>query len=124
MLGRFLQTDLVGYEDDLNFYTYVRNDPLNGSDTSGTACAGGPCEEMVARKSRPRNQASREYTAAVVVTVAVVVAAPLAAELLPAAGVTAGGGGGVALASGGGAAAVATGEATSAGASAASTAAR
>jgi RHS repeat-associated protein len=34
-LGRFLQTDSIGYEDDINFYAYVRNDPLNFFDSNG-----------------------------------------------------------------------------------------
>jgi hypothetical protein len=34
-LGRFLQTDPVGYKDDVDLYTYVGNDPLDKTDPSG-----------------------------------------------------------------------------------------
>ena len=34
-LGRFLQTDPIGYDADLNYYAYVSSDPVNMTDPKG-----------------------------------------------------------------------------------------
>jgi RHS repeat-associated protein len=40
-LGRFLQTDPIGYDDGVNWYNYTGSDPVNATDPTGTSCENG-----------------------------------------------------------------------------------
>lgn len=84
-IGRFLQTDPVGYKDDLNLYAYVYNDPLDRTDPSGLSgeleCARtGSCEKAMSEQSNRAFEASATVAANVLPVVSTIVAVRDAAK--------------------------------------------
>jgi RHS repeat-associated protein len=78
-LGRFLQTDPVGYKSDVNLYAYVNGDPVDHQDPTGLTCSGKgentscQIDRVVTPKDRPLTKQesaqisafNKAYTAAV-----------------------------------------------------------
>jgi RHS repeat-associated protein len=62
-LGRFLQTDPIGYGDGLNIYAYVHDDPVNATDPSGLCGPGNraPTEEEIKKCTADEAEHWRGY---------------------------------------------------------------
>ncbi|MET3473090.1 RHS repeat-associated protein [Novosphingobium sp. 1529] len=63
-LGRFLQTDPIGYKDQVNLYAYVADDPVDRTDFSGLAgCVSGMAQADCATAMAAQAQARKDIAA-------------------------------------------------------------